>query len=427
MLKIGMAFFLIMVLGFPAFSLGLRDQEKEYLQDHCQEIELGAANFPLLENYLEDYSIFLAGKNQGLAYNSQLQMDLLQFLHQEAGVKYLLVEAPFASGEFINRYLETGEEEYLELVITYWRRSKERFDFFRDLKEYNSKFPEEEQIRVIGMDLQGPPRTLISIKYLGDLLMDTRIPLDLEYFLLPLVSLAQDFIELRQDPDHPLRAQTEYRAGIPGEMIESAREIARDILDHWKEDSEPYRELLDQPEHFYLVLNNIVDAFIMEEKLREGIEASHQFRSDRAFSNLLFLLEGMEGEKFFGQWEELNVFQKKFRGVDWLGAKLAGPDSPFNDRVMSIWYVYHDSQQMQPFSPGEVVDFDSTYIMRNLEELTELAPGKLSIFKLDAPGSPFSQGQFFLEDVEENIVSTDFFQYLLLIKESPAASPFYQP
>ncbi len=426
MLKKGIAIIIILFLGFSGQAAPLGDQEIEYLRSNSQEVRLGEVEFPLLKNQLEGNSVFLAGKNQGLEYNKELQKDLLEFFHQEAGVKNLLVEATYASGEFLNRYLQTGEEEYLELVISYWRRSQDEFEFFQWLREYNLQFPDEEQIRVIGFDVQGPPRTLISINYLGDLLMQTHIPLELEYYLLPLVALAQDFMELRLDPEHSRLAQTEYTAGIPEEMIEDTREITRDILEHWEEAPDHYHEFLNDPEEFFFVLNNIKDAFAMEEKLKEGMEASHQFRSEKAFSNLLNLLEGLEREKFFGQWEELNVLQKPYREVEWLGAKLAGRNSPFSGKVLSLWYVYHDSLQMQPFSPGEEVEFDSGYIMENLNELVEISPAEVSLFQLNASGSPFSRGQYFLRE-QTGGASTDFFQFIFVIQGSPPTRPFYQP
>ncbi len=426
MVKKGLAIIVILFVGFSTLAASLGEQEIEYLKAHSQEINLGEAEFPLLQNQIQGKSIFLAGQNQGLEYNKELQKDLLKFFHQEAGVKYLLVEATYASGEFLNQYLQTGEEEYLELVISYWRRSQDEFEFFQWLREYNLEFPEEKQIRIIGFDVQGPPRTLISINYLGDLLMQAHIPLELEYYLLPLVSLAKDFTELRLEPEHPRLAQTEYSAGIPEEMIKDTREITLSILENWEENPGPYQNLLDDPREFFFVLTNIKDAFAMEEKLKEGMEASHTFRSERAFANLLNLLEELEDEKFFGQWEELNVFQKPYRKVEWLGARLDDSNSPFAGKVMSLWYVYHDSFQMQPFSPGEEVQFDSGYIIENLEEIVEISPGEISLFQLNAPDSPFSRAPYFLREQIDGVL-TDYFQYIFLIQGSPPTRPFYQP
>lgn len=426
MLKAMLISFIIIALAAPAWATSLGSDEKQFLKDHSQEIILGEVEFPLLENYLENYTFFLVGENQGLAYNTTLQMDLLQFLHQEAGVNYLILETIPASGEFINRYLETGDEEYLELVITYWRRSQDKFDFFYELREYNQELEEKQEIRVIGADVHGPPRTLISIKYLADLLTEHRIPLELEAYLLPLLSLTRDFSELREDPEHGRLAQTEYGAGIPEKLLSETREVVENIHQHWMEDPEPYREFLDQPEKFLRILDNILDAFIMEEKLQEGIEASHKFRSKTAYANLLEMTRDLEGEKFFGQWEELNSFRSPYREVKWLGAHLDSPESPYYGEVLSIWLLYYDCFQMQPFSPGEDIEFDSTYIARDLDKLVDISKEDLTLFNLIAPDSPFARDMFFFQDSPEG-TATDYFQYLLLIQNSPPAKPFYQP
>jgi len=411
-------------------ALEIDNRAQTYLEQNKEKMDLEKEEIELLKPFLEDNSIFLAGSTPGLARNSEVKMTLLKTLHQNAGVTYLLEEVTYAMGEFLNLYLDTGEEEYLDTVITYWRRDQQTKEFYEELREYNKELKEEgkQAIEIIGIDVQGPPRTLISIAYLAELISPRPVPKELEEYLLPLFELRNEFSSLRGDPEHQRFAQTSYQAGISTDFLKDVEEFAQNLKTAWEEDPDKFDRFLDEnSEEILFVVNNILDAFELEKRSEMGVEKSYSFRNKIAFQNFLILSEDLPEGKFFGQWGELHIFQDSFRNVNWLGKNLNTPPSPYAGQVLSIFLAYYESMQMPPYSPGESQEFDSSFLLKDLEKLADIAENELTLFSLVHSGSPFTDNLYFLDEQTASGVTTNFFQFLLLIKESPPVEPIFIP
>jgi len=67
---------------------------------------------------------------------------------------------------YLNRYLQTGNEEYLDLVLPYWQRNYEMYEFYRKLRECNLTLEPGERIEIIGFDITGTFRQIIAVYHL---------------------------------------------------------------------------------------------------------------------------------------------------------------------------------------------------------------------------------------------------------------------
>lgn len=59
----------------------------------------------------------MAGELHGVKMNYELQLGLIKYLNSKAGVRYILGEFGYSVGEYINKYLDTGDEKILEYVV----------------------------------------------------------------------------------------------------------------------------------------------------------------------------------------------------------------------------------------------------------------------------------------------------------------------
>lgn len=109
-------------------------------------------DFRFLLDKARENTVFMYGESHGIAENEQLVLRLLKFLHREAGYRYLALESDFAYTHLLNQYLATGDETYLlEMDKWYYNnsgRTRESYEFYRSLYNFNRQLPEKERIVV---------------------------------------------------------------------------------------------------------------------------------------------------------------------------------------------------------------------------------------------------------------------------------------
>ncbi len=370
-----------------------------YLREN-REVLAEEPGFELLLPGLEGKKMILAGEAHGVGINSELALELLTFLHGEADVRYFLWEGGYALGSMINSYIQEGEAELLDLVFTqlegtvFW--SKEQYLFFNNLAEFNAELPPEKRVEVIGIDLELPLTS--SIIFL-DFLLGDEVPESLK----PLQQLAVNHKMLvgpSQLYSSRVRLETFQMAVYIQEIIESEGENLQELLgEDWFA--------------FEYGLERLIQT---HETWGEGF----QVREDFAFSNLLELSPHLDRGNFFGQWGGNHVLQRNQARVNWLGSLLQGPRSPWADQVLSIYYVYDHCKRMDPRT-YQARDYSSQEI-RDLEVLRRAAPADICLFWLGAPGSPFTEEIHFLTGHSRG-VTTDYFQYLIMIRNQSASTP----
>jgi hypothetical protein len=151
---------------------------------------------------------------------------------------------------------------------------------------------------------------------------------------------------------------------------------------------------------------------------------------------------GLANEKMYGLWGYYHTLQAPLRiGVPF-AALIKQSNLPFHDKIVSLNILSLGSDMMIPpgFKPqpagGKVGYFNSNgpfvFVdgIKDLKAVTE--ENSLTIFKLDEPGSPYRQSQK-LARVKTwvaksfiplgNAVTTDLFQYAVLVRDSKALTP----
>lgn len=64
------------------------------------------------------YDVFVSGEAHNNAGNEQRHFKLFAYLHQKAGVRYYVKEGSYTYVYFVDRYVQTGQTQWLDSAAT---------------------------------------------------------------------------------------------------------------------------------------------------------------------------------------------------------------------------------------------------------------------------------------------------------------------
>jgi len=340
-----------------------------------------------------DKIVYLSGAEwHGTKASYDIQYALATSLNKHAGVNYLLIGYGHATAEMYNAYLESGDIETLNSIHYHMRftssSNNEHRLFWQKLYEYNKTLPMEDKFTVIGIDLEFLPN--LAIHYLTTLPGADKLSLII--------------------PEAPLRnpnAISQYVKTLQQDVVAN-EELYKDSLGDW------YSE-------FDLVLNNMADTVAAH-----LVDNYYEVREDFMYNYFLRAYDKYPNGKFFGQLTMEHIYQDQawtplLDYSDKLATHLNKADSPVHGQVLSIASIYMDSTYRfywGRFHDAEIRD----YILSNQAPFDLLAETDFTLFRLTGEDSPFNDRNYIVKKSNGG-VTTDFFQYLLVIKNSRPTSP----
>lgn len=161
--KIILVILVLLVLLSGGYYLINKDKpltEEKYLKKYSTNLSLDDVNdfsgLELINEDLKDKEIILTNETHGAKENSFLNWKFLMYLVKNHGVNYFIMESGYADGVILNEYLSTGDEKLLTEFFSSWSSlcsSKETYEMFRKLYEYNKAVSEEKKIKIIAVDV----------------------------------------------------------------------------------------------------------------------------------------------------------------------------------------------------------------------------------------------------------------------------------
>ncbi|QOR65077.1 hypothetical protein IM538_14680 [Cytobacillus suaedae] len=393
--------------------------EVTYLNDHSEEIDYSNLNdlsdLHLLDSEIESYNMFFTGESHSVQLNYPVQLKLLKYLHQKAGVTYYLAELPYATGQFYNQYLQTGDESLLELTTLEADHSHiatvEAVEFVKSIYQYNQSLNGKEPIRFVAIDADSNLTT--SFRYLDFLTKDLEVPLQLQGMFTEIKTIGSSKID--------------YNSSHTPETTSFARKLNDDLLTN----EQLYKDFLGvQYDEFKFVVENTIrgiEAFETFAKKGEGdFNVLREGYFTINFERNLSLLN--ENAKFFGEWGRNHTYLKTNRLQTGYSQNIPRFAQVLNEqidytkgKVLSIPYVYHQSE-LTNMGQKQSIPFKDNLLHKSL--LIDSAKGDVTLYKLTGDNSPFDQSQFFV-GVSKTKATTDYFQYLILIQNSEGATPYF--
>ncbi|MDD4402467.1 MAG: erythromycin esterase family protein [Desulfitobacteriaceae bacterium] len=357
---------------------------EKYLANNYISLDLDKPDFSLMARDLATVSVILGGESHAIQKNYDVRFGLLTGLHQQYGFNYFLCEIGYGFSGLLNQYLATGNKD---ILIRLSNQSKgtavwcfEFEEFWERLYEYNRQLPEDQRILVFGVDVEHQRET--AIDYIRTLNGVEQLPLD--------------FNRLKS-----------------GYYLEK-------ILQDLEDNPETYANALEEDLfHFEIVIRNLIATrqFYATE--------DNALRERTMYENFLKIYAHYPEGKFFGQFGMEHVFQENCQtfldGIDRFAMLLMSCDSPVQGKVLSIPYYYLNCQ-MSNWSNHYA--HEDAYNTLEAYKIHALAQADYTLFRLNGDASPFREQPYMVPNPYHG-VTTDYFQYVLVIKDSPGTTTPY--
>lgn len=352
-----------------------------------------------------DYRVFLAGEYHAQTKGYQSKKMLIQYLHENQDVDYLICELGMGQGFLLDDYIQTGNEENLifmmeelEGTLAY---TQDEYQLWKWLYDYNQQQPENDKLHIIGLDIEFQKKT--SVRGLS-LLMDNSVTPAKE--IQPLIERIKesDGTAVKEFPQ-ALEKYPEQMKEVFGENFPWAEQYAKNVT---------------ATEKFF-------------ELNQSGGANAHQIRDDKMTDNLFFAMEQLpEDAKFFGQFGAEHILQSEMittfvlqENYNRFAMQLQEDDSPVKGEVCSIYLVFLQKSQ-SPRSTNYYLMNESEIPVDSFQDYF----AQDTFIPLDEKGSPFTRyGEEQVQDREgsDNKAAmglTDYFQKILLLPDSEACEPY---
>lgn len=332
----------------------------------------------LFESDLENNEIFIAGESHGSVKSIDMNLYLLKYFVEKGNVKYILYEDGYASAQYLNIYLDTGDESILEDLFYKIRGTMsytmENYNFLKGVYEYNVTLEEEKKLRFIGIDKENP---LVAIKYIRSLL-PTAEPTD---------DITEEFISVIKE-----LSKSTY--------IDKSKEAIQLLSDGEKEIEKYLRK------HYFDLTFTLKNLAVSEGQLD---------REELLINNFIELYEYLPKGKFFGQFGGAHTNLSP--NTKSLASYLQNNYEKTKDKVISINYEYNNSHSYIP----QGLNVDSKLTER-IDSYFFPDDKSTVLLKLNYEDSIYNKKDIYLNDNNPQI---KYFQYIILISDSQAANKYY--
>ncbi len=393
---------LLLVLVMVFSGCGGTEVER-YLKKYAKPVDFEQGLDDKIFGNADNYRFFFAGEihQQTMIYPAKKMM--LQYLHENQGVNYLLMEEGMGAGLLIDHYIQTGDEEILNFALECKKGLHTDAELERDLwqwlYEYNSQQPEDKKIHAIGIDIEFSTKAIMKAI---SLLEQKPIELPEEWKPLYEKAVAGDVASFNQL----------YGMMYP---IKQYEDQLRDIF------GDNYDVFMQIMKSFEYVVK-ISEQTQLPTDTREEYDIYYSIRDEHSLENIRFLLDTLpEDAKFFAQFGAGHIYQTPVdevvgsKNFHRLGTRLNEGRFPLKGQVCSILYmVENKSSETQKNEPLGYYDWFDNRVFQDYFEQTTFIP-------LDMEGSPFTQEIEGMVPNEEGAALTDYFQKILILPNSEEA------
>ncbi len=393
-----------------------------YLEKNKADVTASFTKGALLDRAFFDHQIFWLGEIHGVQKPQELDLNLLKLLNSQAGVHTYVAEVDFAKAYFLNQYLKTGNEKLLDTIFADWNQQYAQWankDFqqkIRNIRKLNQTLPAARKIQFAGIDKIHNP--VLVADYFNEVLLTHNLS-----NLKPRFSMLTALLR---------KPKTDSLVALE----------AKQLLEKLNQEN--------NQGYYKPAYNQIIFA------LQNCANLTSAGRETTLYKNFKYMYQQLNWskEKLYGFWGFFHVLQAKTnggKGTSFTTALLNDNELNLKGKIVSIACLYSESKMMMPtaFLPPMWADKGKRYTavdkfnndgdlmnIGNLKPFKEASqPGTATLFKLNAAGSPFltekveikynafmpKEQQMMLN--EEGKFLADYFQYLILIRNSAATTP----
>lgn len=393
---------LLLVLVMVFSGCGGTEVER-YLKKYAKPVDFEQGLDNKTFGNADNYRFFFAGEihQQTMIYPAKKMM--LQYLHENQGVNYLLMEEGMGAGLLIDHYIQTGDEEILNFALECKKGLHTDAELERDLwqwlYEYNSQQPEDKKIHAIGIDIEF--NTVATLKGLTLLIQNPE-------------QVEDEWKTLYQ------KAITIKRDSYDEQAVKAFNELIHLTYPEGQNEKKMQEVFGDNYDIAVRVYDNMVFASTPEfynSKFHTDI-TFYDKRDEHAIEVIRWLLNRLpEDAKFFAQYGAAHTYQKEIpltnhnQRYNRLGMRLNEERFPLKGQVCTIpYFIFQKGEESREVESNL---FYSDWLQDYVDEPTFIS--------LDEEDSPFSkEGVVALKEGCEGVL-TDYFQKILILPNSEEA------
>jgi uncharacterized iron-regulated protein len=355
-------------------------------------------SIPLPESQIQNSQIIILGEEHGVAANQELAFKMLKSLKSKFDFQILLLEASHSNAVTMNKYLNTGNSAYIDTAFRYLKGTlawtNEYAAFWKNLYAYNITLAPEKRISCIGIDVENQYDA--ALNFLATITPDTSAFEEIQPAISKLKKIKFSDINVRD-----------------------AWKLSEEIISSWREYESLYKTFYaGNYQDFKIVMQNIVNARLVHmTKRNSGKSKYNKLRDSIMYVNLLNAYNINPTARMYGVFGSLHVLQDRFLGIPPLAYLLNSNNSPYKDKVISIYMYYKNCEQI--IRPDyRIKTVDNQFSNRIFNFYTE---DHNAFFCINSPDAPSEKLTFY---PYYNNSAHGLFQYILLVKNSKASQPY---
>lgn len=316
------------------------------------------ATLPMLDTVVKDYRFFFVGEEHHKQINSVIQLTFLLYLHRHAQVRNLIIEGSYSTGFLINQYLQTGEEGLLRKALTNIPVCPEdQMAIYQQLYAYNQSLPEDQRIRVAGIDLEHSPELALQV-------LHTLLPSQASQIPEELQAIATRIQDLHRSPYF-----------YPSEVKRFFKDLRRSFERKPKSHQQLWGAYHDRA---HLIVTNVMASYRFNVIKAMIFERVWRRREEQMYANFLALQPHLASGGYFAQFGLLHTDLEDSPQWDFppLAQRLdQADDSPVHGQVMTFSRYLRDMPDRYVV-PGErgLLHRLSLLAQRQYPEQVVLAP-----------------------------------------------------
>lgn len=389
---------------------------KEYVKGNTYVAYLNKNKTVLNEDFELDASFYekqfyMVGEIHGFAKSPEIDFKLFKHLNQRVGVRYYMSEVDYSQAYFLNRYLETGQDSLIHYALENWlvvqaRNNRDYYQKWKELYEYNRTLVTDKKVVIIGADVMSDVK--LFKHHLKDLLN------------------AKDYAGLFGT------------AGTRKQFIEKIK--------NYKSDSTKQESLRIKYSESFAVLTHLTETMLQTE------DSGREAKIFTNFKNIVNLLQ-LANERIYSFYGNFHALQAATsNGFKPLAARIKESKLAMGANMVSMNMCYQDSKiilqsdglpsflQTGPKWSEVGFKYDSPllFYLEGIKDLVRTSEEySITVYKMNGEATPYYDTDRlmsvkmllpFLEnqkiEIDENLGSADYSQYLIFVRNSEAAQPY---
>lgn len=379
----------------------------KYLKENHSEVNINNDNdyssFKILDKDVKKAEVVFIGEAHGVSAKNDIQLKLMKYLNENFGYNYMLLECGYSKSLLINKYLETGDIQYLKESIeinkgqSYY--TEQYYDMFIDIYEYNKTH--KSKIKTFGIDKEFVP--LYAYNYMIEALQDKEITEDIDKCFSDFIYCINNLEEYRKD-----NSEKEFL-----NLQKSVLQILNDKKDF-------YSEFLGED---YFNFTYLLDNLIFTYNYYRGSEPVD--RDANMYDNFKKLKAHLPEGKFMGSFGGFHILQNNSFGKSVAHYLQFTEDSPVKGKVISIDSLHDNCVHMERASDSEERKYEYIVLTEKYNDIFKpYLNSKATIFKLNGKRSPFGKKLIYIGEHKSNMINTEkeennlrYYQYVLILKD----------